>query len=117
MYRVSSLCPFAGLALFLTLLVQQAVADPPDILRNYRFIPSESTVHVTGGLPDYNLNLTIAGQFGLVTGYNELPSPVGSAATPPTLEPFAQFIDVHGILYNSLSATAAPRLVGTWIKH
>jgi len=74
-------------------------------LRDYRFIPSKTTVHVSGGPSDYNLNLTIAGELGLVTGYNEELDPT---AHVPTLEPYAQFVDVHGILYNPLSAAPLP---------
>ena len=40
-----------------------------------------------------------------MTGYNEELDPTGHV---PTLEPFAQFVDVHGILYNPLSAAPLP---------
>jgi len=104
MNRISSLFRFATIVV-VSAVVHQAVADPPVVLRDYRFIPSETTVHVTGGTPAYNLNLTIAGEFGLVTGYDEEPSP---AADAPTLMPYAQFVNVHGILYNPFSATPLP---------
>ena len=108
MQRFSWLC-CVGIATVLSAArVHQAVADPPDILRDYRFIPSASTVLVTGNMADYALQLHIAGTFGLVTGYEGGPTPVASATTPPSLEPFAKFINVHGILFNPLSATPAP---------
>ena len=74
-------------------------------LREFRFIPSKTTVLVTGGSPGYDLNLTIAGRFGLVTGYDEVVSP---PATVPSLVPHAEFIDVHGILFNPLSLAPLP---------
>ena len=85
--------------------VAHVFADPPDFLSKYRFIPSKTSVHVTGGPPAYDLNLTIAGSFGLVTGYHEVVSPTGG---PPSLVPHAEFIDVHGILYNPLSLSPLP---------
>src|SRR5206468_13024113 len=84
-------------------------AQPPDFLRDYAFIPSRTVVHVTGGSPNYNTDLTIAGKFGLVTGYDYQVSPTASI---PTLVPHAEFVDVHGILYNPLSL--APRPVPGW---
>ena len=74
-------------------------------MRDFRFIPSKTTVLVTGGSPGYDLNLTIAGRFGLVTGYDEVVSP---PATVPLLVPHAEFIDVHGILFNPLSLAPLP---------
>jgi hypothetical protein len=105
MNRISSLFRFATIVVVSGVIVHQAVADPPVVLRDYRFISSETTVHVTGGPSDYNLNLTIAGEFGLVTGYNEEPTP---DADVPSLVPYAQFVNVHGILYNPLSAAPLP---------
>jgi hypothetical protein len=105
MNRVLSLCRVATIILMWAVVVHQAAADPPLYLHDYHFIPSKTTVHVTGGPSDYNLNLTIAGVFGLVTGYNEELDPT---AQVPTLEPYAQFVDVHGILYNPQSAAPLP---------
>jgi hypothetical protein len=48
----------------------RAIAQPPDILRNYRFITDKSTVEVTGGIAGIDWPLNIFGGFGLVTGYN-----------------------------------------------
>ena len=38
-----------------------AIADPPDILRNYRFITDKSTVEVTGGFAGVDWPLNILG--------------------------------------------------------
>ncbi len=51
------------------------------------------------------MDLSIAGKFGLVTGYNDGPSPLTST---PTLDPYAKFVDVHAILFNPLSAAPLP---------
>jgi hypothetical protein len=108
MSRILLFCRFATIVLVCAVVAHQAVADPPIVLRDYRFIPSESSVDVTGGIADYDLKLTVAGTFGLVTGYEGEATPVSSAPQPPELEPFAQFVNVHGILYNPLSATPSP---------
>jgi len=87
----------------------QGLVEPPIILlSDYRFIPSESTVDVTGGDADYNLKLNIIGEFGLERGYGGEPVPVGSAPQPPGQGAFAKFVNVNGILVNLLSATSAP---------
>jgi hypothetical protein len=101
----SSVWQVACIAAFWLGVAAGALADPPDLLSNYRFIPSETSVHVSGGLPAYNLNLTIAGRFGLVTGYDEVVSPTTKV---PSLVPHAEFIDVHGILFNPLSLAPLP---------
>jgi hypothetical protein len=82
-----------------------SAADPPDILRNYRFIPSHTTVHVSGGIAGYNLDLEIAGQLGLVTGYDYSVDPT---AHVPTLVPHAEFVNVNGYLFNPLSLAPLP---------
>jgi hypothetical protein len=87
------------------LLVSTALAQPPDILRDYRFVPSHSDVHVSGGSSNYDMDLSIAGRFGLVTGYDYEQSPT---AHIPTLVPHAEFIDVKAILFNPLSAAPTP---------
>lgn len=96
---------FALIALVLLASANLALADPPDLLRNYFFLPTKTTVHVSGGTQGYNMNLTIAGRFGLVTGYDETIDPISHA---PTLVPHAEFVDVHGILYNPLSLAPFP---------
>jgi len=98
----------AGFALMVFVVLaaaNSALADPPDFLRNYFFLPGKTTVHVTGGAQGYNMNLTIAGRFGLVTGYNEIIDPTSHV---PTLVPHAEFVDVHGILFNPLSLAPFP---------
>jgi Dockerin type I domain len=84
----------------------QAIADPPDILRNYRFITDKSIVEVTGGFAGVDWPLNILGRFGLVTGYNY--GTGGPTAHAPTLEPFAQFTDVKAILFDPRRATPLP---------
>ncbi|HEY2759660.1 MAG TPA: dockerin type I domain-containing protein, partial [Pirellulales bacterium] len=102
--RCQCICSCVVIAAVISLsLFRQAAAGPPDILRDYRFIPSQSTVVVTGGTADYALKLNIAGRFDLITGYDGGgPTPL---ASPPSLQPFAKFTDVHGTIYNPLSAS------------
>lgn len=92
-------------AVVMAALVTSAAADPPDILRNYRFVTSHSTVHVSGGLPGYNMDLSIDGRFGVVTGYDYSVDPT---AHIPTLVPHAEFVDVKAILFNPLSLAPLP---------
>src|SRR3954471_15680609 len=80
-------------------------AQPPDFLRDYRFVPLRSNVHVSGGSPGYDMDLSILGKFGLVTGYDYEVSPT---AHVPTLVPHAEFVDVHAILFNPRSAAPTP---------
>ncbi len=82
-----------------------AAADPPDLLHNYRFITSRSSVDVMGGFAGVDWKLAIEGRFGLVTGYNDGISPTASL---PRLTPFAKFEDVRAILFNPLSAAPLP---------
>jgi hypothetical protein len=84
----------------------RAIADPPDILRNYRFITDKGTVEVTGGIAGIDWPLNILGGFGLVTGYNY--GTGGPTAHAPTLEPFAEFIDVKAILFDPRRASPMP---------
>jgi hypothetical protein len=91
--------------LLVAIFAGRALGQPPDFLHDYRFIPQDTVVHVSGGVQGYNMDLTIAGTFGLVTGYQEGVDPTTQI---PTLTPFAQFINVHGILYNPLSAAPLP---------
>ncbi|HTQ40127.1 MAG TPA: dockerin type I repeat-containing protein [Pirellulales bacterium] len=123
MNRIFSLCCVTSIALVSAVAVHQAaaqdssdqsaggqsiVANPPIFLRDYRFIPIDTTVHVTGGPQNYNLNLTIVGGFGLETGYLAEPTPVASSTSSSGLEPFAKFVNVHGILVNPISASPVP---------
>jgi hypothetical protein len=72
-----------------------AAAEPPDIIRSLRVIPSRSTLHQTGGFAGIDLEYTLSGTFDLVTGYE--PSPL--AVFPPVYVPFAQFenVDVRAL--------------------
>src|SRR3954452_1849893 len=97
--------PIAFVVVVASAIANSAFAQPPDFLRDYAFIPSRTVVHVTGGSPNYNTDLTIAGKFGLVTGYDEEISPTGGV---PKLVPHAEFVDVHGILYNPLIMAPLP---------
>jgi hypothetical protein len=103
MTRLSSLRRVAVGLVLVAIAASQAVAQPPDILRNFRFIPSRSTVHVTGGFAGVDWDLHIAGKYGLVTGYRQDPeSPL------PVLSPYAQFVDVDAYLFNPLSFAPIP---------
>jgi hypothetical protein len=105
MYRFRSLWSSA-IALLLCLVVPQiSLADPPDILRDYRFITSRSTVHVTGGFAGWDMDLAIRGDFGLFTGYEYSNDPSSGV---PTISPYAQFVDVNAILFNPLSMAPMP---------
>jgi hypothetical protein len=88
-----------------TTIAQRAAAQPPDILRDYRFIPSHSTVHVSGGFAGFNMDLSVAGTFGMVTGYDYEVSPTTHV---PTLVPHAEFVGVDAILFNPLSLAPLP---------
>ncbi len=96
---------FAIGSMIASIAAREAAADPPDILREYGFISSHTVVHVTGGPQNYNMDLSIAGKFGLVTGYDYEPSPT---AQIPTLGPHAEFVDVKAILFNPRSAAPLP---------
>jgi len=74
-----------------------AAASHPDILRNYRFIPSRSTLDVTGGFAGWDQTFHAFGTFGLVTGYEEGVSCTALGCLP-THVPFAEFVDVRAWL-------------------
>jgi Dockerin type I domain len=84
----------------------QAIADPPLLLRDYRFITDKSTVDITGGLAGVNWQFNVLGRFGLVTGYNEETG--GPTAHAPSLVPYAAFTDVNAILFDPRRATPLP---------
>ncbi len=92
-------------ALLSAVAAQQALADPPDIFRDYRFITSRSTVHVSGGFAGFDMDLAIQGSFGLVTGYDYSVDPTSGH---PTIVRYAQFVDVDAILFNPLSMAPIP---------
>lgn len=109
MVRMHGRIHFWAVVSLVGLFATQAAADPPDILRNYRFIPSHSSVHVTGGFAGFDMDLSIEGGFGLVTGYDYDISPTTHV---PILVRHAEFVDVNAILFNPLSM--APRPVPGW---
>src|SRR3954469_6824086 len=108
MKRVALLSRVAGICFFVAVCVGQATAQTALFIRDYGFIPSRSIVHVSGGSPGYDMNLDIAGRFGWVSGLDEVLGP----GQIPMLVPHGQFVDVHAILFNPLSA--APRPVPGW---
>ena len=65
-------------------------ADPPDILHEYTFVTSKSTLQITGGFGGFSWPLGIDGTFGIVTGW-ELQHPLAYRR-------FAQFVDVKADL-------------------
>jgi hypothetical protein len=72
-----------------------AGAQPPDLLRGYRFLPRHSTLSVSGGFAGLDLDLPIFGRFGFVTGFHsDSPSPL------PVLQPFARFVNVEAEAIN-----------------
>jgi hypothetical protein len=81
------------------LFSQVAAASHPDILRNFRFIPSRSTLEVTGGFAGIEETFHAFGTFGLVTGYEEGVSCMAiGCPPPPTHLPYAEFFDVEAWL-------------------
>jgi hypothetical protein len=86
MLRRCHLVAIAALVVLASLWSQRAAADPPDILRSYRFIPSRSRVVQTGGIAGFVLPFTVRGRFDLVTGYEYGPG--------PSLMPYAAFENV-----------------------
>jgi hypothetical protein len=86
-----------------------AAADPPDILRSYRFIPSQSAVYVSGGIAPVNFHLNIDGRFLLSTGYSKTHGVSGPYADRfYTYTPYAAFSEVDAILYNPKMLGPAP---------
>jgi len=79
--------------------VGDAAASHPDILYNYRFIPSHSTLEVTGGFAGIEETFHPFGKFGLVTGYEEGYTCLAIGCPPaPTHVPYAEFLDVRSWL-------------------
>jgi hypothetical protein len=91
-----------------TLADSTDVANIPDILRNYRFITSRSTVEVSGGLTTYSIDWNVAGKFGLEAGYDGLLTPTPPpTATPPTLSGHGSFVNVKAYMFHPMSAGPA----------
>lgn len=100
MNRFWLLLSVAAMAMTSSVAMGQVI-DPALFLLDYRFVPSKTNVHVTGGPNDYNMNLAISGSFGLLSGYD-------GSSSGHISDPNAKFVDVHGILYNPLSAAPLP---------
>jgi hypothetical protein len=97
----------SAIAILIALLVAPpaAAADPLvrldfRILRNYRFIPSRSTLHVTGGFAGVDWELAVAGKFGVVTGFESGITCAAIGCPLPPYFPFAQFVDVDATAIN-----------------
>lgn len=94
---------FVGMTWATAALADSPDATIPDILRNYRFISSRSTVEVSGGLPVFSVDWNVAGKFGLASGYDGLLTPTST----PTLSGHASFVDVDAYMFHPLSAGPA----------
>jgi hypothetical protein len=99
MYRLLMFArPLVAAALVVGFAISNAAASHPDILRNYRFIPSHSTLQVTGGFAGIDETYHARGTFGLVTGFEEGVSCAAIGCPPPSHVPFAKFVDVDAWL-------------------
>ncbi len=100
---IFSLGLLASLAL-VTFCLQAVVAQPPDILRSYRFIPRLSTLHQTGGFAGFDRRLPIHGTYDFITGFRGGDGPI------PTLDPYAQFANVEAKAGHPASASILPAI-------
>jgi hypothetical protein len=98
MYYLPAIGRMFAAAVLVAWLVSDAAASHPDILRDYRFIPSHSILEVTGGFAGIEQTFHARGTFGLVTGYEEGYSCMAIGCPPPSHIPFAQFVDVRAWL-------------------
>jgi Dockerin type I domain/PEP-CTERM motif len=95
MFLQTKLGTLLATAIAIGLGASAASADPPDTLRNFRLIPRHSTLDVTGGIAGIDQTYNLLGRFGLVTGYRDGVSCAAiGCPPPPSLVPFAQFVDV-----------------------
>lgn len=62
-----------------------AVAQPPDVLRSYRFLPRLSTLTETGGIAGVHVDYKVGGTYGFAIGYDY---------QRPDLRRSAKFVDV-----------------------
>src|SRR3954471_690106 len=104
MNRVALFSRIAAFIFFAAFNVAHSSAQPPLYLRDYAFVPSRSVVHVSGGSQNYDMNLSIAGRFDWATGLDEVWGP----GQIPMLVPHGDFVAVHAILFNPLSAAPLP---------
>lgn len=56
-----------------------ALADPPDILRSYEFLPRLSTLHQTGGIAGLYFEFPVFGTYDFVTGFRYETDPASIA--------------------------------------
>jgi hypothetical protein len=61
-------------------------ADPPDRLYEYHILPRHSLLHQTGGFAGVNEFYRLRGDYDLHVGWDY-------GTEPPTLDPFARFVD------------------------
>ncbi len=97
MNRAVFLARVAGMVLFSALLGVNSFAQTgddlrrlPDMLRHYRFIPSRSSLEVTGGFAGIEQKFFPYGEFDLVT-YNDGVTCAAIGCPPPPLIPAARF--------------------------
>jgi hypothetical protein len=93
MNRAGFLARVSALFLFVALIGTEVLAQgdddlrrPPDMLRHYRFIPTRSSLEVTGGFAGIEQKFFPYGTFDLHTGYRFDPR-----AFPSEYLPFAKF--------------------------
>ncbi|TWU30199.1 hypothetical protein [Bythopirellula polymerisocia] len=87
---------------FVSFCLQPGFADPPDLLRSYRFVPRLSTLHQTGGFAGFDFRLPIFGDYDFITGYRGGEGPI------PSLDPYAQFANVAAQAGHPASASIFP---------
>ena len=96
-----SACFLAFISL-VALGLQSALAQPPDLLRSYRFVPRLSTLHQTGGFAGFDIRLPIFGTYDFITGYR------GGDGPLPVLHPYALFDNVEATGGHPASASILP---------
>lgn len=72
-----------------------ALAQPPDRLEHFRFIPRRSILHVQGGFAGFDIRANIHGQFDFVTGFHR-----HSGDPVSSLDPYAAFANVDAVAIN-----------------
>ena len=80
------------------------LAQPPDILRKYRFLPGHSTLHVSGGFPGWDFESPVVGKYGFATGFEHDFDSAGF----PVLDPYASFVDVDAYWIHPLILAPSP---------
>lgn len=69
----------------------RALADPPDIITSYKFLPRLSTLRETGGIAGRDWEFPVFGTYDFVTGFRYEPRIPADAM----LTPYAQFTNVN----------------------